>query len=211
MLTPLKSEAVDVADLSHEARRFRTIANLFRRNLELIFSGGTVPAVDNAALAEAFSRWRATFEDSKAVAEIDRQDFVVFAAGLMLKELIVADPLKGLGLPAAGAGLPASGKDTLLGRWPQGYTYASYCLSLAAAVIKETDGIDLEPAAIADDPRFWDSFRDNSAESPEAAVGYFDMICAREPNWSAPHIASFRAAVRQRIVASRPAAVRGQP
>ena len=37
MLTPLKPEVLKVDDLSHEARRFRTIMWSFQRNLELLF------------------------------------------------------------------------------------------------------------------------------------------------------------------------------
>ena len=94
MLTPLKSEVLKVDDLAHEARRFRTILWSFERNLELLLKGtGLVAQVDHAALAEAFSRWRQGFDQTKHLADIDRQDFVLFAAGLMLKELIATRPI----------------------------------------------------------------------------------------------------------------------
>ena len=183
MLTPLKSEAGDFNDLTHEARKFRTFASLFRRNLELIFKGPEIAlAVDHANLAAAFSRWRQAFDENKSLADVDRQDFVIFAAGLMLKELIVADPLKGLSVSEADFPAPARPEDHLLARWPQGYVYASCCLSLAAAVIREGHGTEIETAAIADEPRFWDSFRDNTAEFPDNAVAFFDVICKRQPN-----------------------------
>ncbi len=95
MLTPLKSEILKVDDLSHEARRFRTILWSFERNMDLLFKDtGLTAQVDHVALAEAFSRWRLAFDNSKYLASTDRRDFVIYAAGLMLKELIAASPLK---------------------------------------------------------------------------------------------------------------------
>ena len=53
MLTPLKNEVLKVDDLSHEARRFRTIVWSFQRNLELLFKDtGTFRHGRSAALAE---------------------------------------------------------------------------------------------------------------------------------------------------------------
>ena len=95
MLTPLKTEVLQVEDLSHEARRFRTIVWSFQRNLDLLFKDtGLTAKVDHAALAEAFARWRQKFDQSKHLADVNRNDFVIYAAGLMLRELIVAAPLK---------------------------------------------------------------------------------------------------------------------
>ena len=196
MLTPLKSEVLKVEDLSHEARRFRTIMWSFQRNLELLFQGTGVSArVDHAALAEAFSRWRQAFDDAKHLADVNRHDFVIFAAGLMLKELIAAQPLKAL--PEAGASLPAL-PDTLdhrLKRWPEGYAYTSFCLSVAGAILREMGDEEPVPAKAADDPSFWDSFRENALESPATAIAFFDLVCGENPNWDAPDVPWLRKAL----------------
>jgi hypothetical protein len=121
MLTPLKTEVLQVEDLSHEARRFRTIVWSFQRNLELLFKDTGLSAnVDATALASAFSNWRQAFDKSKYLADVNRHDFVIFAAGLMLRELIAAAPLKAEAedLPK----LPGS-VDHRLARWPEGYAY----------------------------------------------------------------------------------------
>jgi hypothetical protein len=106
----------------------------------------------------------------------------------MLKELLAARPITAivpdaLGLPA----LPAT-LDHRLRRWPEGYAYTSFCLSVAAAVLSEMG--DAEPAAagVADDPRFWDSFRENVAENPANAIAFFDMVVGLSPNWNAPDV-----------------------
>jgi hypothetical protein len=193
MLTPLKSEVLKVNDLSHEARRFRTILWSFERNLELLFKNtGLSVKVDHAALAQAFSNWRQTFDRVKHLADADRRDFVIFAAGLMLKELIAAAPLKAVTgkLPV----LPGNA-DHRLKRWPEGYAYTSFCLSVAAGVLKEMGAEEPRTARSADDPRFWDSFRENALESPSMAIAFFDLVCGQDPNWEAPDVPWFRRAL----------------
>lgn len=196
MLTPLKPEVLKVDDLNHEARRFRTIVWSFQRNLDLLFKGtGLSAKVDHAALAEAFARWRQKFDQSKHLADVNRNDYVIYAAGLMLRELIVAAPLKASKeeeLPALPGGI-----DHPLARWPEGYAYTSFCLSVAAAILKELGADEPTPAQVADDPGFWSSFRENTHEDPETAVGFFDLVCGGEPNWAAPGVPWLRKAFAQ--------------
>ncbi|MFZ5676739.1 MAG: hypothetical protein ACOZAM_27585 [Pseudomonadota bacterium] len=196
MLTPLKPEVLKVDDLNHEARRFRTIVWSFQRNLDLLFKGtGLSAKVDHAALAEAFARWRQKFDQSKHLADVNRNDYVIYAAGLMLRELIVAAPLKASKeeeLPALPGGI-----DHPLARWPEGYAYTSFCLSVAAAILKELGADEPTPAKVADDPGFWSSFRENTHEDPETAVGFFDLVCGGEPNWAAPGVPWLRKAFAQ--------------
>jgi hypothetical protein len=189
MLTPLKTEVLKVDDLSHEARRFRTILWTFEKNIDLLFKGtGLAAEVDHAALAEAFSRWRQAFDQTKHLADINRPDFVIYAAGMMLKELLAARPITAivpsdLGLPAIPETL-----DHRLKRWPEGYAYTSFCLSVAAAVLSEMGGEEPTESGIADDPRFWDSFRENAVENPANAIAFFDMVVGLQPNWEAPDV-----------------------
>jgi hypothetical protein len=189
MLTPLKTEVRKVDDLAHEARRFRTILWSFEKNIELLFKGtGLAAEVDHAALAEAFSRWRQAFDQTKHLADVDRRDFTLFAAGMMLKELLAARPITAivpteLGLPA----LPET-IDHRLKRWPEGYAYTSFCLSVAAAVLGEMGDGEPRESGVADDPKFWDSFRENVAENPANAIAFFDMVVGLKPNWTAPDV-----------------------
>jgi hypothetical protein len=197
MLTPLKSEILKVDDLSHEARRFRTVLWSFERNLELLFKDqGLQAEIDHEALALAFSRWRQAFDQAKHFADVNRHDFVIYAAGLMLKELIEAQPIRAVksGLPV----LPAN-VDHRLARWPEGYAYTSFCLSVAAAVLKEAGDDEPSAAAQTDDPRFWDSFRQNALESPAAAVAFFDLVCGQEPNWQAPDVPWMRRSFQESL------------
>ena len=198
MLTPLKSEILGVDDLYHEARRFRTILWSFERNMDLLFKDtGLVTIVNHEALAEAFSRWRKAFDDSKHLADTDRRDFVIYAAGLMLKELIAAAPLKtSEGKPQVLSDLPLE-IDHRLKSWPEGYAYTSFCLSVAAAILKEMGDAEPVSAPKTEDPRFWDSFRENTLESPSMAVAFFDVVCGQEPNWNAPDVPWLRHVVER--------------
>ncbi len=187
MLTPLKPEILKVEDLSHEARKFRTILWSFERNMDLLFKDSGLKAeVDHERLAQAFSRWRQAFDEAHAMAARDRRDFVIFAAGLMLKELIAAKPLKTV--PVEDLHDFPAGTDHRLKRWPEGYAYTSYCLSVAAAVLREMGREELASAPRTDDPSFWDSFRENALESPSMAVAFFDLVCGENPNWDAPDV-----------------------
>lgn len=197
MLTPLKTEVLKVDDLSHEARRFRTILWSFEKNLELLFKDtGVAARVDHAALANAFSRWRQAFDRTKHLADINRHDFVIYAAGLMLKELIAAAPLKAANEDGSLPSFPES-TDHRLKRWPEGYAYTSFCLSVAAAILKEMGDEEPVPAKKTDDLAFWDSFREHAAESPAAAIAFFDLVCGQDPNWDAPEVPWLRRAFRQ--------------
>ena len=195
MLTPLKPEILEIDDLAHEARRFRTVLWSFERNLELLFKGtGLAAQVDHAALATAFSKWRQAFDQAKHFAGVDRADFVIYAAGLMLKELVAAAPITAM----VGVGAP-TGIDRHLIRWPEGYAYTSFCLSVAAAVLREMGDTEPPPAEATDDPRFWDSFRENALESPAAAIAFFDLVCGQEPNWNAPDVPWMRRTFMERM------------
>ena len=188
MLTPLASEIVKVEDLAHEARRFRTILWSFERNMDLLFRDtGLNVEVDHERLAQAFARWRQAFDEARYLAETDRRDFVIFAAGLMLKELIAAQPLKTI--PAQDLAGLALGHDHRLKRWPEGYAYTSL---LPVGCRRRAEGNRPRRTQLraprADDAAFWDSFRENSLESPAMAVAFFDLVCGEDPNWDAPDV-----------------------
>jgi hypothetical protein len=200
MRTPLKAEVGAVADLAHEARRFRTVLKSFERNLELLFKGTNIAAtVDHSALATAFANWRQKFDETKHMAHTDRRDFVIFAAGLMLKELIAAKPLQASTSALKGSEVATIQPDHELARWPEGYAYTSFCLAVAAAILREMGEEEPDTAHAADDPKFWDSFRENAVESPASAVAFFDIVCGREPNWEAPDIPWMRRALNPTV------------
>jgi hypothetical protein len=195
MRTPLSTEVQALKDLSHDARKFRTVLDTFGRNASMLFVGTPFQyEIDHHALALAFAKWREGFDHSKSLAQMNRTDFVVFAAGLMMKELVAAAPLKISSIPAAtGTDVVSTEVSTRMSRWPEGYAYASYCMALAAAVA-EQGGDHLETRDIVDTPQFWDSFRENATDDAANAVAFFDLLCGREPNWESPDVPYLRKA-----------------
>lgn len=208
MKTSLKTEIADQPDLAHDARRFRTVLQSFERNLELLFKdSGLSPHVDHAALATAFAKWRERFDATKHLADSNRHDFVIYAAGLMLKELVEAKPLKALAVEGAKLELG----NHVLGRWPEGYAYTSFCLSVAAAILREMGEDEPSGAGLADDPAFWDSFKENAVESPATAVAFFDLVCGQDPNWDAPDVPWLRNGLRESVLLGRTSPKRTLP
>jgi hypothetical protein len=197
MKTPLTNAVNQINDLAHEARRFRTVLWTFERNLELVFQNTALTAqVDHAALATAFSNWRQRFDETKYLADTNRHDFVIFAAGLMLKELVAAAPIKTVARATSDAALVTT--DHRLARWPEGYAYTSFCLSVASAILREMGESEPEDSGPSDDPAFWDTFKENTASSPETAIAFFDMVCGQEPNWDAPDVPWMRRALKSK-------------
>jgi hypothetical protein len=162
--------------------------------MDLLFrNSGLVAVVNHEALAEAFSRWRKSFDNSKHLADVDRRDFVIYAAGLMLKELIVAAPLSA----REDDSNISVNVDQRLKRWPEGYAYTSFCLSVAAAILKETGDEEPTSSQKTDDLNFWDSFKENTLETPATAIAFFDLVCGQEPNWDAPDVPWLRRVVER--------------
>lgn len=184
MLTPLKREITSLADPSHDARRFRTILWAFERNAELLLAGSNLRYhVDHGALAQAFAAWRQAFDATSHLADIDRRDYVIYAAGLMLRELLVSRPLS---LEGAAAGTLPALPDARFARWPEGYAYTSFCLAFVSTIVGAA-GDKVIPLSDEELPvKFWQSFKENATEDPAMAVAFFDFICGQKPNWDAP-------------------------
>jgi hypothetical protein len=183
MLTPLKPEMLNQAGLAERAKRFRTVASSFHRNAELLLTGSTFSfEIDDEALARAFSAWRRSFDELRDQVETDRRDLLIFAGGLMLRELFQHHPIE---IKHRGVEVLKTFPEAMT-TWPEGYVYASYCLSVVAAVIEQEERAALQPAATADERQFWSSFRENVQEDVRTAIGFFDLLCGLTPNWEMP-------------------------
>ncbi len=184
---PIKKEMDLTPDLVHEARHFRTVLTGFIRNVDLLFAQHQpVPDVDVVALAAAFAQWRQGFDATRHLADTNRSDFVVYSAGSLLKEMLGSRPL------ACAPENTSSLCELGLARWPEGYAYASFCLSVASAVLESLGEKLLINERLASNPGFWNSFRENVTENRSTAVGFFDMLCGVEPNWDGPDILWYR-------------------
>src|SRR3954470_20169731 len=184
MLTPLMPEMLSQAGLAGRAKRFRTVASSFHRNAELLISGSAFSfEIDDEALARAFSAWRRCFDEIRDQIETERRDLLIFAGGLMLKELFQHHPIK---IKHRGVEVLHKVFPEAMTTWPEGYVYASYCFSVVAAVIEQEGLAALQPATSAEERQFWSSFRENVQEDARTAIGFFDLLCVLTPNWELP-------------------------
>jgi len=182
-----KVELASMPDLRHRLRRLRWFRVTFRSHARLIASTyGLHFEIDDLRLTRAFLDWVEAIEAKKAYAKVDRADFVIFAAGLVLRELIRREPAK-----VTARGLhPATGVDAEMAEivefWPEGFLYTNFCVSAISAVYEQEFNESPAIDKCADDLRTWWSYRENAAEMPSYTVAFLDRFLGAEPNWLLP-------------------------
>lgn len=182
-----KDELALMPDLRHRLRRLRWFRMTFRSHARLVSSTyGLRFEIDDARLTKAFLDWVEIMETKKGFAKVDRADFVIYAAGLVLRELIRQQPAKiverGLKSPAG----PDPEMADIVDFWPEGFLYTNFCVSAIAAVYEQEFGEAPAIDKCADDLRTWWSYRENASEMPANAVAFLDRFLGAEPNWLLP-------------------------
>ena len=199
-----KDELASMPDLSHRLRRLRGFRATFRDSARAVSATyGLRFDIDDTRLARVFLDWAEIMDAQKSFAAVDRADFIVYAAGLVLRELIRQNPARAI-LADNAANLPAAGGEAqeIVRFWPEGFLYTNYCVAAIAAVHEQEFGTVPAIDKCADDLRTWWSFRENAAEMPAYAVAYLDRFLGAEPNWIAPDDPASRRAVQQALGAA---------
>lgn len=170
--------------LRRALQRFRWFAASF--TTEMAAQSATTGVLLKASeqdLARVFLDWRRAFVAQRPQDPSERERFVGFAAGLMLRSMICHAPIV---RPAP------SGKNDFSAPadfWPEGHTYVSYCLSIRDAILQEEFGQSArQPSKRTperDDIRTWHSFRENMAQDPSLAIPFLDLFAGETPNWAA--------------------------
>lgn len=200
-----KDELVHVPDLRHRLRQLRWFRMAFRKNAALITQHfGYHFSIDDTKLTRAFLNWIETVELQKSYADIDRKDFIIFAAGIALKELIKEEPAKLTGKTSENA-LSQPEMREIVAFWPEGFLYTNYCVGAIAAICQQEFGTAPETSKCAEDLRTWWSYRENVAEIPDYAIAFLDKFIGIEPNWITPNLASARSAIRRATLGKRTA------
>lgn len=196
-----KDELALMPDLGHQLRRLRWFRATFRANAHSVETTyGLRFEIDETRLTRAFLDWIEIMDAQKRFAEVNRADFIIFAAGLVLRELIRQNPVKIVGagerpgLPPADAGMAE-----IVRFWPEGFLYTNYCVSAIAAVHEQEFGHAPTIDQCADDLRTWWSYRENVTEMPAYAVAFLDRFLGAEPNWIMPDSAQSRQAMREAL------------
>ncbi|MFI5015061.1 MAG: hypothetical protein ACHQAY_22225 [Hyphomicrobiales bacterium] len=195
----LTNELKAVPDLRHQVRHLNWFKKSFRRDAEQVARHhGVVLEIDDRRLTEAFLNWIEAFNRQKTFAALDRRDFTLFAAALLLREFIKARPVKARTTQSAAENAaPRDDKGSIVAFWPEGFLYTNYCLSVLSAVVEQEFGETLNLARGADDLRIWWSYRENVREDPSMAIAFFDQFVGSEPNWWVPDSLESRAAMRR--------------
>lgn len=190
-------DIVRAPDLSHRVRQLGYFKKHFETSAASIAArGGRVVCVDRTRLTRLFLDWHEAFLAQRAAADIDRRDYIVFSAGLMLYHLVRSEPLATRASPETGALATLSPEAArILAFWPEGFIQTSYCLSMLEAVLDQEGEAPVSLDGAIGDIRTWWSFRENVAEDPLRAIGFFDRFVGATPNWTMPGAASARPAM----------------
>ena len=190
-------------DVRHRIRQLRWFKTSFRHDARLIGERyGLSVAIDDRKLTEAFLNWAEIFAIQKEYAQLDRRDFAIFAAALLLREMLRVHPVEVASAFTRAkdtAALPDS-SGPIARDWPEGFIYTNYCLCVVGAVL-EQEGMSLTLPALADDMRTWWSYRENVADDPSQAIAFFDLFTGNEPNWWMPDSVLSRAAMKKAVAA----------
>lgn len=203
---PFKDELALMPDLGHRLRQLRWFRATFRSSAKVVSDTfGVRYEIDETKLTRAFLDWIEIMDAQKRFAEIDRADFIVFAAGLVLRELIRQAPAKEISGLAQLIETEANARTMEIVRfWPEGFLYTNYCVSAISAVYEQEFGSAPSIDKCADDLRTWWSYRENVTEMPAYAVAFLDRFLGAEPNWITPDHAQSRQAMQRALGAQRP-------
>ncbi|MBE9604297.1 hypothetical protein IAI18_05430 [Acetobacteraceae bacterium H6797] len=190
-------ELARTPDLAHRLRQLRFFETFFEGEVEMLARdvGGRV-SVDRARLTRAFVEWAASLEKQRGAAGLDRRDFSVFAAGLLLAKLAALHPILAESPLRPAANLKPALRE-IVTFWPEGFLATGFCLTTLQAVLEQEGEAPLQPAPALHDLAHWWSFRENCQEDPASAVGFFDLFLGGQPNWSFPDLARARPAMQR--------------
>lgn len=199
----LLKQAEGVADIRHRVRQLRWFKTTFKQHARLIGGRyGVAYEIDDGRLTEAFLNWAENFSQNLSFSDLDRRDFMTFAAGLLVRELLRSAPARAVEPPAdILPNGPADATGPIARSWPEGFLYTNYCLCVLHIVL-EQEGVVLTLPTLADDLRVWWSYRENVSDDPSLAIPFLDLLIGNEPNWYFPASVISREAVR-RAVAQR--------
>ncbi len=186
-------DAVDRSpDLVHRVRGLRFFLHHIEKGIgEIAGHEGYRAVIDEKRAARLFLSWVDDVNAQKEMAAVDRRDYMIFSAGLLLRCLIAETVIRvepGT-RSAAGQGVVPN---PLVAYWPEGYFATVYCLTVLDVVMRQEGmpGLELRPEA--GDLRTWASFRENCREAPSLAVPFLDLFLGNQPNWTLPTDASAR-------------------
>lgn len=167
--------------LGKAVRRLRGFRSSFEEQIKSISTRtGIRYEIKSDQLTAAFMGWLEAFDAQKPAQDTDKEAYVGFAAGLMLRALITHNPVKATFIPKD------ADTDDPTFFWPEGYLYVAYCLNIRGCVLEQEFHTARHQADVLDDLRTWWSFRENVHEDPSLAIAFLDLFSGEEPDWHMP-------------------------
>ena len=195
----VKDKLVLVPDLRHRLRQLRWFSTAFRDNAATIQAHfGFTFQIDEKRLNTMFFDWLAAVSSQDESARADRADYIVFVAGLALRGFIRSKPAMLVSDNGAEMNADVATVD-IIRFWPEGFLYTNFCICAVAAVHEQELGTPPDLNKATSDLRTWWSFRENAAEDPNTAIGFFDRFLGANPNWQFPTVARERSAIRKAL------------
>ena len=183
-LDPLDLPRIGDAPVRKSARRLRWFKRALYRQVEALSEeSGIAYLVNDAEVRALFLRWLEAFEAQKPASLEDRADFVNFASGLMLRELLRANAVTSLSLPEG------ADRSKPVYYWPEGYLYVMLCLTIRAAIFQQDFAVENAiSSANREDLRTWWSFKENmETEDLNLAIGFLELFAGVTPDWNRPN------------------------
>lgn len=164
-------------------RRLRWFKSSFHAQVKAITQdSGAEFSINSERLVETFLEWLRAFEAQKPKSEKARHDYVGFASGLMLRQMIKSSPLTVRSVP----------KDCDVSNpayfWPEGYVYVAYCLNVRCAILEQDFDENLQISPSIEDLRTWWSFKENIGENSSLAISFLDLFAGETPDWNFPSV-----------------------
>lgn len=172
------------APVRKSARRLRWFKKVLYQQVEALSEeSGIAYLVNDAEVRTLFLRWLEAFEAQKPASLEDRADFVNFASGLMLRELLRANAVTSLSLPEG------ADRSKPVYYWPEGYLYVMLCLTIRAAIFRQDFAVENAIcSANSEDLRTWWSFKENmETEDLNLAIGFLELFAGVTPDWNRPN------------------------
>ncbi len=154
--------------------------------------------VDRDVLAKAFFDWAQSVEVCAPYETLDRIDFLHFISGLLLQNLLAAQPavLVEVSLAHAAPDTPAHTRrgETLL---------TGFVLTLLQAFRIQAGAPALPTDLVDTKGPYWSSFLENVTEDSKTAIAFLDQMCGLQPVWQSPSLIESRPAMQRALARSR--------
>lgn len=185
-------EILNVRDLIHRVRGLRFFTSHICNGIAAVAEReGLSVKIDRRRIPELFVGWVGAIAAQKAASRVDRRDYILYSAGLLVERLL-AERVIAAQVPAE----TVRPIDPAARHWPEGFLAVTYCLEVLDIVLPQEGLAPVPHLRLGDDMKTWWSFRENALEDVTTTVPFFDLLVGNRPNWEVPTIAAERWAIR---------------